>query len=94
MQQSPGGWRSSGGYNAALIAELVGPDGLVISVDIDPFVTERANRFLAETGYPHVKVVLGDAEHAADELGPFDVILVTIGAWDCPWAACWRPAAG
>ncbi|NRQ37988.1 hypothetical protein HII36_40090 [Nonomuraea sp. NN258] len=31
-----------GGYNAALTAELVGPEGVVISVDIDPFVTERA----------------------------------------------------
>ncbi|MEV4581493.1 methyltransferase, FxLD system [Nonomuraea jabiensis] len=79
----------SGGYNAALIAELVGPDGLVISVDIDPFVTGRA--ILAETGYPQVKVVLGDAEHAADELGPFDVILVTIGAWDCPWGHLLAP---
>ncbi|MGP3912997.1 methyltransferase, FxLD system [Nonomuraea sp. 10N515B] len=81
----------SGGYNAALIAELVGPEGVVISVDIDPFVTERATRFLADTGYPHVKVVLGDAEHAADELGPFDVILVTIGAWDCPWGHLLAP---
>lgn len=81
----------SGGYNAALIAELVGPDGLVISVDIDPFVTDRATRFLAESGYPQVKVVLGDAEHAADELGPFDVILVTIGAWDCPWGHLLAP---
>ncbi|MER7504606.1 methyltransferase, FxLD system [Nonomuraea pusilla] len=81
----------SGGYNAALIAELVGPEGVVISMDIDPFVTERATRFLAETGYPHVKVVLGDAEHAADELGPFDVVLVTIGAWDCPWGHLLAP---
>ncbi|SEH02380.1 protein-L-isoaspartate(D-aspartate) O-methyltransferase [Nonomuraea solani] len=81
----------SGGYNAALIAELVGPEGVVISVDIDSFVTERATRFLAETGYPHVKVVLGDAEHAADDLGPFDVILVTIGAWDCPWGHLLAP---
>ncbi|WP_405085668.1 methyltransferase, FxLD system [Microbispora sp. NBC_01389] len=75
----------SGGYNAALIAEMVGPDGFVLTVDIDPWVTERAARFLADTGYSQVKVVLGDAEHAADEYGPFDAILVTVGAWDCPW---------
>ncbi|MEV0150016.1 MULTISPECIES: methyltransferase, FxLD system [unclassified Nonomuraea] len=78
----------SGGYNAALIAEIVGPEGLVVSVDIDPFVTERATRFLAETGYSQVKVVLGDAEDAAEKHAPeggYDAILVTVGAWDCPW---------
>ncbi|MDP4512072.1 class I SAM-dependent methyltransferase [Nonomuraea turcica] len=70
----------SGGYNAALIAEIVGPEGLVVTVDIDPFVTERATRFLTETGYPHVTVVLGDAEHAAGEFRAYDAILVTVGA--------------
>ncbi|MEV0827983.1 methyltransferase, FxLD system [Nonomuraea rubra] len=81
----------SGGYNAALATEIVGPEGAVVTVDIDPFVTDRATRFLAETGYPQVKVVLGDAEHAADELGPFDAILVTVGAWDCPWGHLLAP---
>ncbi|WP_319019117.1 methyltransferase, FxLD system [Microbispora sitophila] len=81
----------SGGYNAALIAEIVGPDGFVVTVDIDPWVTERAARFLADTGYPQVKVVLGDAEHAADEYGPYDAILVTAGAWDCPWGRLLAP---
>ncbi|MEV4378501.1 methyltransferase, FxLD system [Streptosporangium sp. NPDC049644] len=85
----------SGGYNAALIAEIVGTDGLVVTVDIDPFVTGRAARFLAETGYPHVQVVLGDAEHAAAEHAPeggFDVIIVTVGVWDIPWGPLLAPA--
>src|SRR6185437_16780397 len=34
----------SGGYNAALIAELTGPTGEVTTVDIDPDVTDRAAR--------------------------------------------------
>ncbi|MEU9835904.1 methyltransferase, FxLD system [Streptosporangium sp. NPDC048047] len=78
----------SGGYNAALIAEIVGPEGLVVSMDIDPFVAERAERFLAETGYAQVRVVLGDAEHAAAEHAPeggFDAIIVTVGVFDIPW---------
>uniref|UniRef100_UPI003F491497 methyltransferase, FxLD system n=1 Tax=Nonomuraea sp. CA-252377 TaxID=3240003 RepID=UPI003F491497 len=85
----------SGGCNAALIAELVGPEGLVVSVDIDPFVTERAARFLAETGYGHVRVVLGDAEHVAHDHAPeggFDAIVVTAGVWDVPWADLLAPA--
>ncbi|MET9241305.1 class I SAM-dependent methyltransferase [Nonomuraea sp. NPDC003709] len=81
----------SGGYNAALIAEIVGPEGLVVTMDIDPFVTERATRFLTETGYPQVRVVLGDAEHIGDDDGLNDAILVTVGPWDCPWGAPARP---
>lgn len=81
----------SGGYNAALMAEIVGPEGSVVTVDIDPWVTERAGRFLAETGYSQVKVVFGDAEDAADEYGPYDAILITVGAWDCPWGRLLAP---
>ncbi|MFI6177962.1 methyltransferase, FxLD system [Nonomuraea sp. NPDC051191] len=84
----------SGGCNAALIAEIAGPDGLVVTVDIDPFVTGRAGRFLAETGYGQVKVVLGDAEHAAEQHAPsggFDAVIVTVGVWDVPWGHLLAP---
>lgn len=74
----------SGGYNAALIAELVGPTGEVTTVDIDEFVTDRARRFLPEAGYPQVHVVLADAENGVPEHAPYDHILVTAGAWDIP----------
>lgn len=43
----------SGGYNAALIAELVGDDGEVITIDIDIDVVGRARACLAAAGYPH-----------------------------------------
>ncbi len=75
----------SGGYNAALIAELVGPDGEVVTVDIDPFVTDRAAKFLDAAGYSRVKVVLADGSEPV-EGGPFDRIIVTVGAWDLPTA--------
>lgn len=78
----------SGGYNAALIAELVGPTGHVTTLDIDPAVTERATRFLTESGYDGVRVVTADAEHLPEQLipdGGFDAILVTVDTWDLPW---------
>ncbi|WP_158786504.1 methyltransferase, FxLD system [Streptomyces sp. NRRL F-5065] len=78
----------SGGYNAALIAEPVGPTGHVTTLDIDPAVTERATRFLSETGYDGVRVVTADAEHLPERLipdGGFDAILVTVDTWDLPW---------
>ncbi|WP_238598023.1 methyltransferase, FxLD system [Saccharothrix sp. ALI-22-I] len=74
----------SGGYNAALLAEIVGPAGHVVSVDIDGDVVERAPRLLAEAGYPAVRVVHGDAEHPIPDEEPFDRIIVTVGAWDLP----------
>jgi protein-L-isoaspartate(D-aspartate) O-methyltransferase len=85
----------SGGCNAALIAEIVGPEGLVVSFDIDPWVTERATRFLTETGYPRVKVVLGDAERTVEQHTPeggFDAVIVTVGVYDIPWGHLLAPA--
>lgn len=74
----------SGGVNAAYLAELVGQHGQVTTVDIDPFVTERAERYLAETGYGRVNVVLADAEYGVPNHAPYDRIVVTVGAWDIP----------
>lgn len=74
----------SGGYNAALIAELVGPTGQVTSVDIDPDIVARAKDCLAAAGYDQVKVVLADAENGVPDHAPFDRVIVTAGAWDLP----------
>lgn len=74
----------SGGYNAALLAELVGPAGDVTTVDIDRDVADRASRLLTEAGYPQVCVVCADAEAGLREYAPYDRILVTAGAWDIP----------
>jgi protein-L-isoaspartate(D-aspartate) O-methyltransferase len=73
----------SGGLNAALIAEIVGPDGRVVSVDIDPEVIDRAAKLLDEAGYGRrVRVVVADAEQGLPGEDQFDAIIVTVGAWD------------
>ncbi|WP_218105732.1 methyltransferase, FxLD system [Micromonospora inyonensis] len=79
----------SGGYNAALIAELVGPQGAVTSVDIDPEIVARARACLQTAGYDRVRVVQADAEYGVPEQAPYDRIIVTVGAWDIPpaWIA-------
>jgi protein-L-isoaspartate(D-aspartate) O-methyltransferase len=74
----------SGGYNAALMAELVGPTGEITTVDIDPDVTDRARRCLDGAGYGQVNVVLADAEGGVGEHAPYDRIIVTVGVWDVP----------
>ena len=73
----------SGGYNAALLAEVVGAEGRVVSVDIDADIVDRARELLQETGYgDRVQVLQADAEHGVPGRGVFDRILVTVGAWD------------
>ena len=72
----------SGGLNAALITEIVGPEGRVVSVDIDPEVIDRASLLLDQAGYSAVRVLVADAEHGVAGEGPFNAIIVTVGAWD------------
>lgn len=72
----------SGGYNAALLSELVRPGGAVTTVDIDPEVIERARQGLSIAGYDDVRVVLADGEFGSPESAPYDRILVTVTAWD------------
>ncbi len=74
----------SGGYQAALLAELVGPTGEVTTVDIDTDITGRATGFLESAGYPQVTVIHGDAEVGVAHRAPYDRTLVTAGAWDIP----------
>jgi protein-L-isoaspartate(D-aspartate) O-methyltransferase len=77
------------GYNAALLAHLVGPEGSVVTADIDPDLVARARANLAAAGYPGVTVVCGDGGFGAPEHAPYDRIIVTAGASDLapPWLA-------
>ncbi|GAA3298423.1 methyltransferase, FxLD system [Dactylosporangium vinaceum] len=78
----------SGGYNAALLAEVVGPTGAVTSVDIDLDVIGWARRGLDAAGYPQVATVVGDGEHGHLPGAPYDAIIVTVETADIPPA--WR----
>ncbi|MFF8676203.1 methyltransferase, FxLD system [Streptomyces sp. NPDC015242] len=83
----------SGGLNAAYLAELVGDDGEVVTVDIDPAVTDRASRLLVEHGYDRIRVVTADAAEPIPGLGEVDVVMVTAGAWDIApaWTSQLKP---
>ncbi|WP_394426502.1 methyltransferase, FxLD system [Streptomyces sp. SGAir0957] len=82
----------SGGYNAELIAHVVGPDGRVVTVDIDPWVVRRTRRFLTEAGSGRISVVESDAALGAPAhlvpRGGFDGSLITYNCWDI--APAWR----
>ncbi|MEJ8646335.1 hypothetical protein WKI68_43915 [Streptomyces sp. MS1.HAVA.3] len=51
----------SGGYNAELIAHVVGPAGRVVTCDIDPYVVRRTRRLTTEAGSGRVVAFQGDA---------------------------------
>jgi protein-L-isoaspartate(D-aspartate) O-methyltransferase len=69
------------GYNAALIAELVGDPTLVTTIDYQADVAEDARAALARAGYDGVRVIHGDGFEGADDGAPFDRIVATVG---CP----------
>jgi protein-L-isoaspartate(D-aspartate) O-methyltransferase len=70
------------GYNAALLAELVGPEGAVTTLDIDPLIAEEARAHLWSAGYQRVRALAGDGAHGASEFAPYDRIVLTAGVAD------------
>jgi protein-L-isoaspartate(D-aspartate) O-methyltransferase len=83
----------SGGYQAALLRELVGPEGSVTTVDIDPEVTARARACLDAAGYGDVRVLCADGVDGAPGYAPFDRTIVAVQGWDIPPARTEQLAA-
>ena len=70
------------GYNAALLAEALGPSGAVSSIEIQRNVAERAKYLLSTEGYNDVRVHCEDGFLGAPEDAPFDRIVATVGCSD------------
>jgi protein-L-isoaspartate(D-aspartate) O-methyltransferase len=70
------------GYNAALLAHVVGETGAVVSVDIDADIAADARERLAACGVSQVTVGCGDGGLGWSEHAPYDRIIATVGAWD------------
>lgn len=69
------------GYYSAVIAEIIGPDGLVTAVEIDTELASQARSNLA--GWPQIDVISNDGHI---EAGEFDAIIV--------FAGCTHPSRG
>jgi protein-L-isoaspartate(D-aspartate) O-methyltransferase len=76
------------GYNAALMAHIVGGQGRVTTVDIDAEMAERARRHVESAGFRNVRVVCADGALGFPQDAPYDRIIVTVGVWDV--APAWR----
>ncbi|HUV02984.1 MAG TPA: protein-L-isoaspartate O-methyltransferase [Desulfobacteria bacterium] len=72
------------GYHAAVIAELIGDEGRVYSVERIPWLVEFARGNLERAGYTNVTVLSGDGTLGLPEHAPYDKISVTCAAPDVP----------
>lgn len=63
------------GYYTAVMAEVVGPGGSVVGLDVEPDLAARAREYLA--AYSQVKIAAGDG--SAFDPGDCDAILVNCG---------------
>ena len=70
------------GYNAAILSELLGEDGHIVTVDIDPTLVDDARKKLPDAGYGAVEVVFWDGSKGFNVAAPYDRIIVTTGAHD------------
>jgi len=68
------------GYNAALMAHIVGETGQVVTVDIDDDLVEAAEAHLLGAGFDQVQVVCADGGYGYKDAAPFDRIILTVGA--------------
>jgi protein-L-isoaspartate(D-aspartate) O-methyltransferase len=64
------------GYYSAILAEVVGPDGQVIAIEVDPELALRAQSNLSYLG--HVQVLAGDGGKI--DPGASDAIFINAGA--------------
>ncbi|MCL5421816.1 MAG: protein-L-isoaspartate O-methyltransferase [Nitrospirae bacterium] len=72
------------GYGAALAREVVGHEGLVVSVEIDPLTFQFAKRNLENAGYKDISLVRRDGGLGYPEMSPYDRICVTAACKEVP----------
>src|SRR5262245_43634095 len=74
------------GVNAAYLADLVGEQGHVITIDVDDDIVAGARKALTSAAVTNVEVVLGDSAVGYAQCAPYDRIIATVGVGDLPLA--------
>lgn len=73
---------SGTGYNAALMAHIVGKTGEVTTIDIDEDIVEAAREHLISAGFANVHVICADGGLGYPDAAPYDRIILTVNAAD------------
>ena len=72
------------GYGTALAREIVGHEGLVVAIEIDPLTYEFARKNLENLGYRDIILVKGDGGLGYPEMSPYDRICITAACIEIP----------
>ncbi|WMW21615.1 protein-L-isoaspartate O-methyltransferase [Methanolobus mangrovi] len=72
------------GYNAAVMAEIIGQKGKIYSIERLEKLAVFAWENLERAGYSNVEVILGDGSLGYPDHAPYDRICVTASAPDTP----------
>ena len=72
------------GYQTAIIAELIGPNGIIYSVERIPELIELSKRNIESLGFKNVRIIYGDGTLGYKDGAPYDRIIVTAGAPQIP----------
>jgi protein-L-isoaspartate(D-aspartate) O-methyltransferase len=85
---------SGSGWLAAVMAQLVGPDGHVTGIEIIPELAVQSRRDITALGLKNVTILTqdGTSGHAAG--APFDRVMITAATWDLPTALFEQVADG
>ena len=71
---------TASGYNAALLAHLTGPAGLVVSIELEADLAAHATRALKRVGVENAVVLCADGRGGWERAAPYDRIVVTAAA--------------
>jgi protein-L-isoaspartate(D-aspartate) O-methyltransferase len=72
------------GYGTALAREIVGAEGLVVSMEIDPVTFEFATRNLRNAGYTDIILIREDGGLGYPRFAPYDRICLTAACLEIP----------
>ena len=72
------------GYQAAIIAKIVGSKGKVVSTEVVPELVSFAKQNLAKAHIKNVEVYEDDGSKGFSDKGPFDKIIITAAAKEFP----------
>jgi protein-L-isoaspartate(D-aspartate) O-methyltransferase len=72
------------GYGTAVAREVVGDEGLVVAIEIDPLTFEYAKANLERAGYRDIVLICADGGFGYPELQPYDRIAMTAACTEIP----------
>lgn len=72
------------GYGTAVAREVVGAEGLVVAIEIDPVTFRFARKNLRKAGYTDIVLVRGDGGLGYPPLSPYDRISITAACAEIP----------